>query len=90
MNTVEDLTGTAEVVESELVGIAETQVVVSTVPGIDPAFAFIPRTTTTRMAWSPAASRSAASNCSRKGGCCALRASGRSRTTVATAPSVSY
>ena len=33
----------------ELRGIAETQLVISTVPGIDPAFAFIPRTTTTRI-----------------------------------------
>ncbi|MFQ5417197.1 MAG: hypothetical protein ACE5FL_09150 [Myxococcota bacterium] len=33
----------------ELRGVAETQLVISTVPGIDPAFAFIPRTTTTRL-----------------------------------------
>jgi len=30
-------------------GTAETQLVISSVPGIDPAFAFIPRTTTTRL-----------------------------------------
>jgi hypothetical protein len=30
-------------------GTAATQIVVTTVPGIDPAFAFIPRTTTTRI-----------------------------------------
>lgn len=30
-------------------GTAETQIVVSTVPGIDPAFAFIPRVTSTRI-----------------------------------------
>jgi hypothetical protein len=30
-------------------GEAETQLVISSVPGIDPAFAFIPRTTTTRL-----------------------------------------
>jgi hypothetical protein len=33
----------------ELRGTAETQVVISTVPGIDPAFAFIPRMTSTRI-----------------------------------------
>ena len=33
----------------ELRGTAETQIVVSTVPGIDPAFAFIPRITSTRI-----------------------------------------
>jgi hypothetical protein len=33
----------------ELTGVSETQIVVTTVPGIDPAFAFIPRTTTTRI-----------------------------------------
>lgn len=33
----------------ELRGTAETQLVISTVPGIDPAFAFIPRTTSTRL-----------------------------------------
>jgi hypothetical protein len=32
-----------------LVGSAETQLVISSVPGIDPGFAFIPRTTTTRL-----------------------------------------
>jgi hypothetical protein len=32
-----------------LTGDARTQVVVSTVPGVDPAFAFVPRTTTTRI-----------------------------------------
>ena len=31
-------------------GSAETQLVISTIPGIDPAFAYIPRTTTTRLA----------------------------------------
>jgi hypothetical protein len=30
-------------------GSAETQLVISTIPGIDPAFAYIPRTTTTRL-----------------------------------------
>jgi hypothetical protein len=30
-------------------GSAETQLVISSVPGIDPGFAFIPRTTTTRL-----------------------------------------
>jgi hypothetical protein len=30
-------------------GNAETQLVISTIPGIDPAFAYIPRTTTTRL-----------------------------------------
>jgi len=30
-------------------GSAETQLVISTVPGIDPGFAYIPRTTTTRL-----------------------------------------
>jgi len=30
-------------------GTAATQIVITTVPGIDPAFAFIPRTTTTRI-----------------------------------------
>lgn len=30
-------------------GNAETQLVISSVPGVDPAFAFIPRTTTTRL-----------------------------------------
>ena len=33
----------------ELTGEAETQLVISSIPGIDPAFAFIPRTTTTRL-----------------------------------------
>lgn len=32
-----------------LTGDARTQVVISTVPGVDPGFAFIPRTTTTRI-----------------------------------------
>jgi hypothetical protein len=32
-----------------LSGSAETQLVISTIPGIDPAFAYIPRTTTTRL-----------------------------------------
>jgi hypothetical protein len=32
-----------------LTGSAETQLVISTVPGVDPAFAYIPRTTTTRL-----------------------------------------
>ena len=30
-------------------GSAETQLVISTIPGIDPGFAYIPRTTTTRL-----------------------------------------
>jgi hypothetical protein len=30
-------------------GDAETQLVITTIPGIDPAFAYIPRTTTTRL-----------------------------------------
>jgi hypothetical protein len=41
--------GSGLIDERELRGIAETQLVISTVPGIDPAFAFIPRTTTTRI-----------------------------------------
>jgi len=32
-----------------LSGTAETQLVISSVPGVDPGFAFIPRTTTTRL-----------------------------------------
>ena len=41
--------GSGRVEGRTLVGDARTQVVVSTVPGVDPAFAFVPRTTTTRI-----------------------------------------
>jgi hypothetical protein len=40
----------AGVIEGRILrGTAETQLVISTVPGIDPGFAFIPRSTTTRL-----------------------------------------
>lgn len=41
--------GSGRIEGRELHGKAETQLVISTVPGIDPAFAFIPRTTSTRL-----------------------------------------
>jgi len=41
--------GSGTIDDRELRGIAETQIVMSTVPGIDPAFAFIPRMTSTRI-----------------------------------------
>ena len=41
--------GSGNIDGRELRGIAETQIVMSTVPGIDPAFAFIPRITSTRI-----------------------------------------
>jgi len=41
--------GSGRIDGRELRGTAETQLVVSTVPGIDPAFAFIPRTTSVRL-----------------------------------------
>lgn len=41
--------GSGSVAGRTLTGSAETQVIVSTVPGIDPAFAFVPRTTTKRI-----------------------------------------
>jgi hypothetical protein len=41
--------GSGRIEGRELHGTAETQLVISTVPGIDPAFAFIPRTTSTRL-----------------------------------------
>jgi|GEM_PF-1255527 len=41
--------GSGRIDGRELRGTAETQLVISTVPGIDPAFAFIPRTTSTRL-----------------------------------------
>jgi hypothetical protein len=41
--------GAGQIDGRELRGTAETQLVISTVPGIDPAFAFIPRTTSTRI-----------------------------------------
>jgi hypothetical protein len=42
-------TGTGNIDGRMLTGSAETQVIVSTVPGIDPGFAFVPRTTTKRI-----------------------------------------
>ena len=41
--------GTGTIEGRTLRGSAETQLVISTIPGIDPAFAYIPRTTTTRL-----------------------------------------
>ena len=41
--------GSGSIEGRTLRGIAETQLVISTVPGIDPAFAFIPRQTSTRI-----------------------------------------
>jgi hypothetical protein len=41
--------GSGSIDGRELRGTAETQLVMSTVPGIDPAFAFIPRITSTRI-----------------------------------------
>jgi len=41
--------GSGRIDGRELRGTAETQIVVSTVPGIDPAFAFIPRITSVRI-----------------------------------------
>lgn len=41
--------GSGAVEGRTLLGSAETQLVISTIPGIDPAFAYIPRTTTTRL-----------------------------------------
>jgi hypothetical protein len=41
--------GSGSIEGRTLRGIAETQLVVSTVPGIDPGFAFIPRQTSTRI-----------------------------------------
>jgi len=41
--------GSGRIDDRELRGTAEIQIVVTTVPGIDPAFAFIPRTTSTRI-----------------------------------------
>jgi hypothetical protein len=41
--------GSGSIEGRTLTGSAETQVIVSTVPGIDPAFAFVPRTTTRRI-----------------------------------------
>jgi len=41
--------GSGSVEGRTLTGSAETQVILSTVPGIDPAFAFVPRTTTKRI-----------------------------------------
>jgi len=41
--------GSGTVEGRTLRGTAETQIVISSVPGIDPAFAFIPRATTTRL-----------------------------------------
>ena len=41
--------GSGSIDGRELRGTAETQLVMSTVPGIDPAFAFIPRITSTRL-----------------------------------------
>jgi hypothetical protein len=42
-------TGTGKIDGRTLTGSAETQLIVSTVPGIDPGFAFVPRTTTRRI-----------------------------------------
>jgi hypothetical protein len=41
--------GSGRIEDRTLRGTAETQLVISSVPGIDPGFAFIPRTTTTRL-----------------------------------------
>jgi len=41
--------GSGTIEDRTLRGTAETQLVISSVPGIDPGFAFIPRTTTTRL-----------------------------------------
>lgn len=41
--------GSGEIRGRLLIGDARTQVIVSTVPGVDPGFAFVPRTTTTRI-----------------------------------------
>jgi len=41
--------GSGTIEDRTLRGSAETQLVISTIPGIDPAFAYIPRTTTTRL-----------------------------------------
>jgi hypothetical protein len=48
--------GSGSIDGRELHGTAETQLVVSTVPGIDPAFAFIPRITSVRLVSSSVAS----------------------------------
>ncbi len=41
--------GSGSVEGRTLTGEAQTQVVISSVPGVDPGFAFVPRTTTTRI-----------------------------------------
>jgi hypothetical protein len=42
-------TGSGSIEGRTLTGEAITQVVISSVPGVDPGFAFVPRTTTTRI-----------------------------------------
>ncbi len=50
-DTVADVVGVGEgrIEGGRLEGDARTQLVISTVPGVDPGFAFVPRTVTTRI-----------------------------------------